>query len=134
MVQMRIAAVLILIIGLTAVSGSMARDEKKADPKDDKKADPREKLVGVWVVVKSELPPESTLEFGQDGNMKLTVALKDMPRIYTNKWALDGTNVKLTDPIEGDLVLKIVELTDSKLVFKDGDDKSNEFKKLAKAK
>ncbi len=99
---------------------------------EDPKADPKDKILGVWEVVKSDLPGGTTLAFNRDGKLEV--------RIKTDKGT---TRVDATYAIEGDRltvqvgagrnaenreVARIVKLTDKELTLKSDNGKVEEFK------
>ena len=71
----------------------------------------------------------------KDGKCKLAVPTKPDEKPFTilGTWTVDGTDLKVTltgpDGKEQKQTLKIVELTDTKLVTKDEKDMTDEFKK-----
>jgi uncharacterized protein (TIGR03066 family) len=127
MLQIRIAAAVVLALGLMAGNLGLARDDKKADTTKDK-------LTAVWQVTKSaDLPPGASIEFAKDSKLKITIPTDDKPIMFEGTWSVDGKDLKVAVTVDGKeekQTLKIVELTDTKLVTKDEKDKQDEFKKV----
>lgn len=131
MVTARFASIALLLVGLVVTCASAAREEKKGDSN-------REKLIGVWEAFKTvDLPPKSTLEFTRDNKVKLTIPVekdKEKPVVFPGTYVVEGSKLKVSMPgadgKEMKQTLKIVELTELKLVTRDEKGAIDEFKKV----
>ncbi|HEV3260252.1 MAG TPA: hypothetical protein VG013_25575 [Gemmataceae bacterium] len=141
---LRFALMACLIFGLTACSGKStekgsqkqgAKDEgdyKQGARNDDKgdgdkgdgdKAPKKEQLVGTWEVKTEDVPPGTTMEFTDDGKMKMSMTGLDK-KVHTmeSTYELDGDTIKTSRKEGGKEVKeshKIISLTDKELVTKD---------------
>jgi len=124
---LRIAVVSCLFLALAAVSQAGAQKDG------EKKASNKEKIVGVWEVVKSkDAPKGATVEFTKDGKLIFKAKLDEKEVKFEGTYSVDGekieTTIKLGDEVKKD-TLKIKELTDKKLVTQDDKGDVDEFKK-----
>jgi uncharacterized protein (TIGR03066 family) len=133
MFQTRFALIALLIFGVVATLRGGPEDEKKRKGN-------REKLIGVWEFVNpKELPRGSTLEFTNDGKLKLTYQPDPekerdkytvIPGTYKVEKGMINVSMPGADGKDQKQTLKIIELTESTLVTKDEKGHDDEFKKL----
>jgi uncharacterized protein (TIGR03066 family) len=134
MITTRFTSAVLLAVSLTATLAVADGEENKAE-------NTRGKLLGVWESVKSvDLHPGTTLEFTNDNKLKLSVPMvidKDTNtiryQVYPGTYQVEGSKLKVVVPgpdgKDQKQTLKIVELTDVKLVTKDEKGAVDEFKK-----
>ena len=144
---LRFALMACLVFGLTACSSKPTeKGSQKQDVKDDKgdgdnkdsaknddkgdgdqgdgdKAPKKEQLVGTWEVKTEGAPPGTTMEFTDDGKMKMSMTGLDK-KVHTmeSTYELDGDTIKTTHTEGGKRKKenhKIISLTDKELVTKD---------------
>jgi len=124
---MKTVVTLGLSVLLVAVAGSFVRA-------DDKKDANKEKIVGTWLLVKTEgdTPEGLTIEFTKDGKLSVKIKAGDMDFNITGTYTLDGNKlnvkVKFGDE-EKEEKLTIKEVSADKLVMTDPKGKTDEFKK-----
>ncbi len=130
----RVISAVVLVLGLTATLVDAAREEKKGESN-------REKLLGVWRATgkNPELPKGSHLEFTSDKKVKLSVPIddkdKDRLQIFAGTYQVEGARIKVVMPgadgKDQKQTLKIVELTDLKLVTEDEKGIIDEFNRIS---
>jgi uncharacterized protein (TIGR03066 family) len=105
-------------------------------PAEDAKADiSKEKLVGVWEVVKADqgaLPVGSTVDFGKDGKAKVTAVREGKESTVEGTFALDGTKLTVTlkhGEKEVAHAITIKKLTDTEFVTENEKGKTAEMKR-----
>jgi uncharacterized protein (TIGR03066 family) len=143
--QLRFVGTTFLILCLAACSGK--KDDKKDGKdgeKDSGKKSNADKLVGTWEVTKAgpDTPKGAQFEFTKDGKLtiqgKVKIPAKEKVKETEQEFKMeatykvDGDMMKVTMKL-GDMEktenVKIVELTDSKLVTEDEKKVVEEFKK-----
>ncbi len=128
-----LATALACCVALALAAPSRAADAKNA--KDAKTS--KEKIVGVWEVVKSEdAPPGATVEFTKDGKMIVTVKKDNQTEKIEGTYSVDGdslTSVLKAEGQEHKQTVTIKKVTDKELLVeetnKDGKKMTHEFKK-----
>lgn len=132
-----------LVLSLSACSGKSDKDKGsgsgsgsggRSSSVTPTAASNAEKIIGMWEVTKGEMPPGSTVEFGKDGKMKMTMKVPGgkPPVSMEATYKVEGDTIKSTmkaGGMEKTETLKIKELTDSKLVTLDEKNTTDEFKK-----
>jgi uncharacterized protein (TIGR03066 family) len=104
-----------------------------AQVKKDAKADFKDKIVGVWEVVKSvEVPAGSVMEFAKDGKVTVTVQIQGRPIKSEANYAIEGDKVTILSKNREGKEMKHVDtiktLTDSKLILTSPAGNDIEFK------
>ena len=95
----------------------------------------KDKLVGVWEVVKAEqgaLPVGSTVEFGKDGKAKVTAVREGKESSVEGTFAVEGSKLTVTlKHGEKDVkhAITIKKLTDAEFVSENDKGKTAEFKR-----
>jgi uncharacterized protein (TIGR03066 family) len=95
------------------------------------------KIVGVWIVIKSDdgTPPMTTIEFTRDGKLKVKTKVGDQTLTMEGTYKLEGDKLTVTliTPDEKDKevtdTVTITKLTDKELITKDQKGKVDEFKR-----
>jgi uncharacterized protein (TIGR03066 family) len=115
----------LVMIGLLA---PLAAEEKKDDAN-------KEKLVGVWEVVKAEpgaLPVGSVVDFGKDGKAKVSAVRDGKESTAEGNYAVDSDKLTVTLK-HGDKEVKhallIKKLTDTEFVSENEKGKTAQFKR-----
>jgi uncharacterized protein (TIGR03066 family) len=85
--HLRLAVAVVFVLGAVA-----AAEERKAADVD------KNKLVGTWEAVKGSetLPLGSTIEFGKDGKLKMTVKEGDKSQVLEGTYTVAGDSIKVT--------------------------------------
>jgi uncharacterized protein (TIGR03066 family) len=99
---------------LSAFTGGMAADDKKADPIDAKK------LVGKWEAKGLGDGESLVLEFKNDGKMALTAAKGEEQERGDGTYTLDGNKLTVNLTLKGEKdtnVVTISKLTDAELLW-----------------
>lgn len=121
----------VVTLGLSVLLAAVASSFVRAD---DKKDANKEKIVGTWLLVKTEgdIPEGLTIEFTKDGKLSVKIKAGDMDFNITGTYTLDGdkvnVKVKFGDE-EKEEKLTIKEISADKLVMTDPKGKTDEFKK-----
>jgi uncharacterized protein (TIGR03066 family) len=127
--EIRMNAVRMAVVGC-AVLGLAASLSRAEDKKDSNK----EKIVGTWLLVKSETetPPEATMEFTKDGKMKVSFKIGEKTVSVDGTYEIDGDKINVAMKV-GDKEKKdtgtIKTLTDKTLVIVDTKGKADEYKR-----
>ena len=91
------------------------------------------KLVGKWEAVKGQLPAGSTIEFGKDGKITVTVKKEGKTQANDGTYKLDGGKIAVTRKYDGKertRTFKIKKLDDKELITEDDQGKTTEFKRV----
>jgi uncharacterized protein (TIGR03066 family) len=120
------------LVGCLVLSLAVLGLEKNATRAQEakKKGDFKDKIVGTWVVVKSETgsSPGDTSAFTKDGKLKMTATEIGFSVDYT--YTVDGDKIKTVPKgAKAGPTLTIRELTATRLVTVDELGKTNEYKK-----
>ncbi len=126
MPQVRGLFAALICMGIVDAAAAQVTKEAKADNKD--------KIVGVWIVVKGEGVPAGTpVEFTKDGKIVFKIDINGKEIKLEGAYKVEGDKVTLSmktpDGKEESETDTIKELTDSKLVFTDPKGKETEFKR-----
>lgn len=95
--------------------------------------DKASKLVGRWETVKGQLPAGSTIKFGKDGKITVSVKQEGKTVNHTGTYKFDGGKIAVTRKYEGKertRTFKVKRLTDEALVTEDDSGKTTEFKRV----
>jgi uncharacterized protein (TIGR03066 family) len=116
-----------LAVAIVFVLGAVATVELKAADVD------KNKLVGTWEAVKGSetVPVGSTIEFGKDGKLKMTIKQGDKSQTLEGTYTVAGDSVKATLKMgdkEHSETLKVT-VSDTELVTIDEMKKKDIFKK-----
>ncbi len=120
----RLLAASLLLLGLA--TGLSAREKADID---------KEKLVGLWEVVKTEqgaLPVGSVIDFGKDGKVKVTAVREGKESTAEGSYTVDGTKLAVTlkhGEKEVKHAITIKKLTDTEFVSENDKGKTAEFKR-----
>jgi uncharacterized protein (TIGR03066 family) len=121
---LRLLTVGLLLVGLTSCL-----------PAEDKADGNKEKLVGVWEVVKAEqgaLPVGAVVDFAKDGKAKVTAVREGKESTAEGTYVVDGTKLTVTlKHGEKDVkhAITIKKLTDTEFVSENEKGKIAEFKR-----
>jgi uncharacterized protein (TIGR03066 family) len=112
-------------------------DDKKAEAPEGKGKTNAEKIVGVWVLSKSEAGGTlgDTMEFSTDGKLKITATLPRGKTSVNVTYNIEGNKLTWTlkgPPRDSTEILTIKSLTDSILVTEDSKGRVEQFKRKGK--
>jgi uncharacterized protein (TIGR03066 family) len=114
------------------LSGLLALTVAVCAAAEDPKADPKDRLVGVWEAVKSDLPGGTTLAFNPDGRLEVRIKTDKGTNRVEATYAVEGDRLTVqiggSRNAEGREVVRIVKLTDKELTLKSDNGKVEEFK------
>jgi uncharacterized protein (TIGR03066 family) len=103
----------------------------QADEKKDAEKATKDKLVGMWVATKGDIPEGATLEFSKEGKLKLVVTVDGKATANDATFEADGDTLtvahKASDGKDVKEKVKIKKLTDKELVMEDEKGKVMEF-------
>jgi uncharacterized protein (TIGR03066 family) len=91
------------------------------------------KLLGKWEAVKGQLPAGSTIEFGKEGKITVSVKQEGKTEKHAGTYKLDGGKINVTRKYDGEertRTFKVKKLTDEVLVTEDDKGKTTEFKRV----
>jgi uncharacterized protein (TIGR03066 family) len=115
------------LLGLGLLT-TLAAEEKKDDTN-------KEKLVGIWEVVKAEqgaLPVGSVVDFGKDGKAKVTAVREGKESTAEGSYSVEGDKLTVTlkhGEKEVKHAITIKKLTDTEFVSENEKGKTAQFKR-----
>jgi uncharacterized protein (TIGR03066 family) len=125
---LRLATLAGLTAGLVVCSPFSGGTAPAPKPKTNK-----DKLVGTWVVTKSEeAPPEATVEFTKDGKLILSAKVDGKDMKMEGTYTVEGDKITTVTKAGGKEMKEtftITKLTNTELVTKDERGKIDEFKR-----
>jgi uncharacterized protein (TIGR03066 family) len=122
---------LIAVLVYASCSGEAARAAEASN---------KEKIIGVWEIVKGggNVPKGATFEFTKDGKLKINATVEGQTISLDATYSVEGDKLKTAVPGPGGQKVEdtdtIQKLTDTEMILKDSKGKVVEFKKKTKKK